>query len=151
MAKTKYEWAEGSRMTGDAELAAKVCKELEAKGSFSAEELVDASEAEDAPLHDMFEWNDTIAARKYRIEQAKKIIRSIVVVMDDKPVRYREFSSVSSKTYMSTMTALSSERTREILLNSAKTEMERFKAKYKTLTELAGVFDAIDSVLSEVA
>ena len=135
-------------MTGDAELAAKVCKELEAKGSFSAEELVDASEAEDAPLHDMFEWNDTIAARKYRIEQAKKIIRSIVVVMDDKPVRYREFSSVSSKTYMSTMTALSSERTREILLSAAKTEMERFKAKYRTLTELAEVFDAIDSVLS---
>lgn len=138
-------------MTGDPELAAKVCKELEAKGSFSAEELVNVSEDENAPLHDMFEWNDTIAAKKYRIEQAKKIIRSIVVVVDDKPVRYREFSSVSSKTYMSTMTALSSERTREILLGAAKTEMERFKAKYKTLTELAEVFDAIDSVLSEVA
>lgn len=147
----KYQWADGSRMTGDPELAAKVCKELERKGSFSAEELVNASADENAPLHDMFEWNDTVAARMYRIEQAKKIIRSIVVVTEDRPIAYRQFSSVSSKTYMSTRTALSSEQTRAILLGAAKAEMERFKMKYKTLTELAEVFDAIDSALSEVA
>lgn len=146
MGDVKHVWAEGSRMTGDAELAAKVCDELEAKGAFSAESLVDASRDEDAPLHDMFEWNDTIAAEKYRIEQAKKIIRSIVVVMDDKPMTYRAYSSTGPKVYMSTAKALSQTRTREILLNTAKAELAAFKRKYQTLTELSEVFHAIDRV-----
>lgn len=36
-----------------------------------------------------------------------------------------------------------------MLLAMAKREMEQFKAKYITLAELTGVFDAIDKALSE--
>lgn len=144
-------WAEGSCMTGDVEVAANVCKELEANGNLSAKALVDASRDEDAPLHDMFEWDDSIAAEKYREVQAAKIIRSIVVVMEDKPLSYRQFSSIAPKTYVSTKTAVSSERTRDILLRAAKSELEAFKSKYRTLTEFADLFEAIDSALSKVA
>lgn len=143
----KHVWAEGSRMTGDVEVAAKVCDELEAKGTFSAEALVDASRDKDAPLHDMFEWNDTVAAEKYRIEQAKKIIRSIVVVMEDKPMTYRAYSSTGQKVYVSTAKALSETRTREIILSTAKAELMAFKRKYQTLTELSEVFEVIDRVV----
>lgn len=149
MGDVRHVWAEGSRMTGDAELAAKVCDELEEKGTFSAETLVDVSRDENAPLHDMFEWNDTIAAEKYRIEQAKKIIRSIVVVYDDKPITHKAYSSTGPKAYMSTAKAVKESRTREILLNAAKAELLAFKRKYQTLTELAEVFAAIDKVNSE--
>lgn len=144
----KHVWAEGSMMQGDAEVAAGVCAELESKGVFSAEMLVEVSRDKDAPLHGMFEWDDSIAAEKYRVQQAGKIIRSIVVVGDNKPVAYRAFSSIGSKAYMSTARAVSSEKTRAILLKSAKNDLVAFRRRYQALSELAEVFDVIDKVTS---
>jgi hypothetical protein len=143
-----YKWVDGSRMSGDVEIAAKVCEGLDKQGRLNAKELVEASRDENAPLHDMFEWDDAIAAEKYREEQAKKIIRSIELVIEDKPVNYRAFSSIGPKAYTSTQTALSKDATRRILLNSAKAELQAFKRKYSTLKELSDVFSAIDEVMA---
>lgn len=51
--------------------------------------VVDAARPVDAPLHPCFEWNDTIAAERFRQEQAKVLIRSVRVlfVPDDKSGR----------------------------------------------------------------
>lgn len=133
-------------MSGDVEVAAKVCEELEREGNLNAKALVDASRDENAPLHDMFEWDDAIAAEKYREEQAKKIIRSIELVIEDKPMNFRAFSSIAPKVYQSTQSAMSRDDTRMILLNNAKTELQAFKRKYSTLKELSEVFEAIDNV-----
>ena len=141
-----YKWVDGSRIEGDVEVAAKVCEELEKEGNLNAKALVDASRDESAPLHDMFEWDDAIAAEKYREEQAKKIIRSIELVIEDKPLNYRAFSSVAPMTYVSTTKALSKEATRRILLNNAKAELQAFRRKYSTLKELSEVFEAIEKV-----
>lgn len=142
-----YQWKEGSHVKGDAELAAKVCKELEAQGNLNAAALVEASKAEDAPLHDMFEWDDTVAAQKYREVQAREIIRSITVVTEDRPLSYRQFSSVGNSVYVSTTSALSRDETRKIVLSTAMRELEAFRRKYQTLSELLGLFSAIDEVL----
>ena len=140
-------WADGSRMTGDANVAAEVCAKLEAEGRLSAPALVEASRAEDAPLHDMFEWNDTIAAEKYREEQAKKIIRSIVFTVENKPITTRMFQSVGPKTYERVERIMSDEEKRKYLLNTAKAELAAFERKYQTLTELEVVFTAIRAIV----
>lgn len=61
--------------------------------------VVEASRPEDAPLHDRFEWDDSIAGPRYREVQAAQIIRSvhIPVITDTErgPVRTRVFFSTS--------------------------------------------------------
>lgn len=144
----KYEWAQGSRVDGDPEIAGEICARLEKEGRLSAKELVNESRDENSPLHDMFEWDDAIAAEKYREVQASKIIRSIVVKVEDSPLPFKAFSSVAPQQYVSTKKALSRDATRKILLDSAKRELEAFRRKYATLTELADVFSAIDDVMA---
>ena len=76
----------GFHLRSDAQVVGEVCYELEKQGRLTPKELVDASRPEDAPLHDEFEWNNTIAAEKYREVQAGYIIRSVAVkVTEIKP------------------------------------------------------------------
>lgn len=44
-------------------------------GTLSPEIVVDAARPDNAPLHNQFEWDDGIAGEKYRIEQARGIIK----------------------------------------------------------------------------
>ena len=139
-------WADGSRMTGDANVAAEVCAKLEAEGRLNAQSLVDVSRDKDAPLHGMFEWDDSIAAEKYREEQAKKIIRSIVYTVEDKPITTRMYPSMGSNTYQHIERVMKSDEMRKYLLKAAKAELDAFKRKYQILTELSEVFAVIDKV-----
>lgn len=146
---TEYAWVQGSKMSGDPNVVGEVCARLEREGRLSASELVNESRDEASPLHGMFEWDDEVAAEKYREVQAGKIIRSIVVKVEDSPLPFRAFSSLKPQQYVSTKNALSREDTRRVLLDSAKRELEAFRRKYRALEELAEVFDAIDGVMEE--
>ena len=59
-------WAKGSVFKADPNIAKDVMDQLSAEGRLSPLDLVEASRPEDAPLHNEFEWNDTIAAQKWR-------------------------------------------------------------------------------------
>lgn len=147
----KYEWKQGSRIKADVNVVGKVCEELEKEGRLNAQELVNVSRDTNAPLHDLFEWDDKVAAEKYRYVQAQEIIRSIVVRQVDKPITTRAFSSISSKQYVSTAKALSKKDTRRILLRNAMNELKAFKNKYQNLKELDVVINAIDEFERELA
>ena len=76
----------GFHLRSDAQVVGEVCYELEKKGRLTPKELVDVSRPKDAPLHNEFEWNNSIAAEKYREVQAGYIIRSVAVrVTEIKP------------------------------------------------------------------
>lgn len=139
-----YQWVEGSHMSGDANEAGRVCAELAEQGKLTAEELVNVSRDKDSTLHSMFEWDDTIAAEKYRETQAYKIIRSVEVVIESSPIPQRAFGTVEHKAYQRIERIMETDSLRQILLNNAKRELEAFKRKYSRLTELAEVFKAID-------
>lgn len=63
-----------------------ILREYSAKnnGKITPDELVAFAEPEGSPLHPYFEWDDSVAAKLYRLEQAQGIIRSykVVVVVD---------------------------------------------------------------------
>lgn len=65
-----------------------------AEGKLTANVLVDHAADPDSPLHDRFEWDDTVAAHEYRLEQARNMIRRIHVELYAQPVR--EFVYVPS-------------------------------------------------------
>lgn len=157
----KVIWKPGYSPAGvSAQTAHDVISDLYAKGKKTAKDLVDASRADDAPLHRLFEWDDSIAAERFREDQARTIIRHIATIeepedmeeMDRRPVIVRSFFHIDDTTsdYEPTTVILQNPDKKMMLLSMARREMEQFKAKYAALTELTGVFDAIDKVLSEL-
>jgi hypothetical protein len=71
-------------MTKD-DIRKELSKIYKKNGSVDAETVVDVAKSPKSPLHACFEWDDTKAAHKYRLVQARTIIRSIgVEVKGDK-------------------------------------------------------------------
>jgi len=142
-------WAEGSVHKVSAQVALQVTRELEEEGRLTAQNLVDVSRPEDAPLHTEFEWDDQEAAEKYRLTQARGIIRNLQIVTpeSERPEKVFCHLEVRKAEYTTIRKALLVADTREILLRNARREMEAFQAKYKGLTELAEVFEAMSRVI----
>ena len=86
--KNDYEYREGWHPSVDANTVGGVMEEIESKnGAVTSELFLEASRAEDSPTHAVFEWNDGIAAEKYRLHQAARTICAIrVLVRDDRPM-----------------------------------------------------------------
>ncbi len=47
-------------------------------GLLTAESVVEHAKKEDSPLHELFEWDDSEAAKLFRIQQARQTIRAFV-------------------------------------------------------------------------
>lgn len=146
-------WTRGSVFKTDPNIAKSVMDQLSAEGRLSPLDLVEASRPEDAPLHGEFEWNDTIAAQKWREQTGRVMIASIVVTQEaeEEKKSVRAFFNIERGTheYIPTEVIFSDEAKRERLLDIAKRELVSFKSKYQSLTELAGVMNAIDEVMKD--
>lgn len=144
-----FEWKPGSRFKVDANTAGAVCEQLEAAGNLTAKSLLDVSRPESAPLHSEFEWNDTVAAERYREDQARNIIRHLVVRLDERPdTPVRGFFRIEQREprYTNVNAILTQCDLRAELLRQALEEMAAFQRKYGTLAELAGIFEATAEV-----
>ena len=145
-----YQWKNGSFIKSDANLAGRMCEQLEATGDLSAKALLDANRPEDAPLHNEFEWDDSVAAEQYRLSQARHIINCLVV-SEEKQEPTRAFFNIqrSEGQYHSLDLIMRNEDTREALLETALRELSAFQHKYSQLKELANVFASIDEIRSK--
>lgn len=142
-----YKFKSGSHIKADPQLAGEMLERLEAENNLTAKALVDANRAEDAPLHNEFEWNDSVAAEAYRETQARHIINCIEIVREEKePVRAFFSISRAEPEYRHIYAIMKEEDKRHALLNLALSELLAFKKKYAQLEELAAVFAAIDEV-----
>jgi hypothetical protein len=84
--------------TTKSEIVNRVLEELhEEHGHVTPDMLVEVARPEDHPLHDQFEWNDTIAAEKYRREQARQMILASKFVCVLKQTRHRPPRVVKSQ------------------------------------------------------
>lgn len=142
-----YQWKTNSRVKTSANVAGAVLSDLESKNSLTPKALLDVSRPVDAPLHNEFEWDDGIAAEKYRESQAAYIIRSIEVVREDKePVRAFFKVKQDEPSYQRIDAIVSSKSSYESLLDMAKKEMQSFIKKYSDLEELRPVIDAMSNI-----
>lgn len=127
--------------------AQKVAEEI-GFGEITPMEVLEKAKDETTELHKCFEWNDSIAAEKYRLEQAKNIIRMLVYEKETKEqavVRY--YAKTETKhVYQPTKQFLVQEDEYQGLLRRALAELEAFKNKYHTLAELESIFDAMETI-----
>ena len=148
-----YKWKSGARIKCDAQKAGEQCAKLADAGNLTPAALVAANRSKRAPLHNLFEWDDTIAAERYRESQAAYIIRSVEVTIEGTEAQTRAFVSIEiedgpQREYTSIEAVLSSTNDRAKLLAQAFADMESFKRKYEELEELADVFAAFDRMAS---
>lgn len=143
-----YQWKVGTYSKVPAQVAGEICENLEQNGGLTPARLVDVSRAEDAPLHPLFEWNDGVAAEKYRETQAAQMIRFLSVKTEQQE-EVRAFVRVvdEKKQYTNIETAISIPDYKEVLLEQAKREMICFTAKYRTLEALETVVSAMDEII----
>jgi hypothetical protein len=128
-------------------------------GVLRAVDVVQAAKREASPLHTQFDWDDSEAAHKWRLHQARNLIRVTVEYIGEGEERTpaRVFVSLTPDRnedggcYRATAAVMSDAKYRAQLLADARAEMERFEKKYSDLQELAEVFAAISRALRRPA
>jgi hypothetical protein len=116
--------------------------------------VVSAARKKTSPLHKYFTWEDGAAAEKWRLHEARNLIRVTVEYLPNGDQELKEvrvmYSLPSDRTseggYRVTTDVLSDEDRYAELLEMAKAEMQTFAKKYRHIKELAGVIAAIEAV-----
>ena len=127
---------------------AQKCYEEIGDGKVTPESVLERARDEDSELHKCFCWDDTEAAEKFRLMQARQVIQFLVVrpkVENPQPVRMFQITS-ERNVYQPTRLFLTQPDEYQTLLKRAKQELAAIRERYKTLTELESVFEAIESL-----
>lgn len=112
------------------------------------ESVLEKAKDPDSELHGCFEWDDTVAANKYRLIQARQIIQFLVIKgteTTDMPQRAFEITTETS-VYTPVQVIVRDEDEYAALLTKAKAQLKQFADRYRRLSELETVIDAIDAI-----
>lgn len=128
----------------------RLCKER--GGIIPPHALVEAAADEHSPLHPYFDWEDSVAAAKWRLHQARNLLRAVVTVIDQVLPPVRAFVSLqedrhSEGGYRPVRAVLGDAALRQSLLGQAIRDALTFRRKYHTLVEAAQIIAAIDAFL----
>lgn len=152
-----YDWKAGARTRGlDIHAVVPALQGLaSASGTLIPEEVVREARKKKSPLHPWFEWDDTEAARQYRLEQARDLIRSVAVTYiqhGEEQTTVRAFVHLGDQDgYEDTTIVLQIADRRALLLQRALRELESVRKKYEDIEELAAVFAAVSEARRLVA
>lgn len=169
--KSKYSWRAGYRPRVSADIVGEVLsnlKEASESGTVNAEALLEYSRPEESETHDLFEWNDGIAAEKWRLYQSGRIINQLEVELVEMPeekeevlmpliesvptapIKTNAFVNILPKApskrgeYADVISAFRDEEMKRRVLLNALSELEAFRRKYERYQELSDVFEAIN-------
>lgn len=158
--RSKYSFVSGSRLKASkANVAGRELDRLtKVNGGLTAENVVGSARSKKSPLHDFFEWSDSVAAERYRLEQARHLMRCVIVMYDDGAVKtdepIRAFIAFESQPeslrddgrYVAMHRILTDAELREHLVDEALTEHIRWEKRYAHLKEFAAIVKARQAV-----
>lgn len=151
MVETIIKWSLKDIFKADAQ---KCYEEIQEIGDeVKPEQVLERAKDKKSELHKCFEWDNSIAAEKYRVFQARQVINHLIVVkreVDDEekePVQFRvmmknDRSEMSG--YKQTIVMVKDEDEYRKLLEQAYAELHAFKKKYQCLSELSEILALID-------
>lgn len=98
------------------------------------------------PLHNRFEWDDSVAAHKYRLEQAHELITSIRITFrkaedaEDRSVRaFHAVRDGKGFAYEPAEKVIQNPVMREVVLADMEREWRQLHQRYKTFAEFAAM------------
>jgi hypothetical protein len=166
---TVYRFKPWARLSGDPQ---KVGEEIErlrgSVGTIAPETLVETARRPESVLHGYFTWDDSVAAEQFRVQQARHLLRSIVVVRADgvdikAPVRAfvalrpaaddaadegADESTVGA--YTSIAAAVRVVRYREQMMRDALRDLDAYRLKYQLLSDITGWGSALEKARAEL-
>lgn len=114
-------------------------------GLLKPEAIVAAAQDPNNVFHGQFTWDDDEAARRWRLEQARFLIKNYTVVFEPLNIRIRGFVSLESDRqgnggFRRLSDVMERVDLKQEMLSTALRELEQAESKYKHLTELDGVW-----------
>lgn len=152
-----YQWKPGAQLTAiDPEKVGRLFEQLRKKnnGNLTPEDVLEAATPAKSPIHRFFEWNDTDAAQRYRQEQARYLIRMLVVVNQEGSVPLRAVVSVRPGTstqpvYRDREEVMADPELREQVIVQALREYNALTLKYYDVEELHPIADVVEKVRAD--
>ena len=151
-----YKFKDGFQVAGDAQEVGETVERLRLQhgGRLTPVDVVEEAAKRRSALNRYFEWDDTAAARKYRLSQAGYLIRAVVMVAGEdvppfEPVRAFVCISGSEeqpRSFTHVCEAMRDEQVRDQVITRAKTELRAWRKRYADLTAFAEVFGVIDQL-----
>jgi len=129
----KYEWKESANFKADVN---KVKKELDCLGNdFSPHEIVEKAKNSKTELFKCFEWNNKKCGEKFRLDQARQLIRSIIIIPEKENIEIRAYESIiynEKKCYVPTEIIIKDEDLYLQLVNGIIKSIKEFERKLKS-------------------
>ncbi len=126
-----------------------------AKGRLKPQDVVLAARPATSPLHRHFEWDDTVAADQYRLDQARSIIRIVRVVEPGNHEPSRAYVSISDRAgtaYRPIGDVKNSVDLQARLLKQLDAELDAIQRRYASFADiLAPVQEARDKIKNRTA
>lgn len=151
-----YKWKPNTRIKIGAQVAGERLEKIANKhgGKLHPLHIVADAQSARSPLHPYFEWDNDKAAYLYRIEQARFLIRKLVVAdiggnQSENPIRaFVSITTDDHPSYHGIASVMSDETMRAQLLEKAHVEFHAWRDRYKDLQELAEIFAAHDRLIA---
>lgn len=113
-------------------------------------EVLEYARNPNSELHKCFDWNDTTAAEKWRVKQARDILCNLVFARIEEgkseKTNIRITHKVDDSGYKQTVKLVRNEDEYAALLHQALKELDIFKRKYACLSELEQIMELIDEL-----
>lgn len=150
-----YSWKPGARKGGKAQEVGEALEAIRAenRGALAPSDVVESATNKASVLHRYFEWDDIEAAHQWRVEQARDLIRSVCVVVEEagdvaSPVRAFVHVTADDGPYVGMVEAMSDATMRKLIIERALDEVRSWRQRHKELNELAAIFAAVDRVVA---
>jgi len=160
-----YAWRDGFKPPVEAEVFGAVVERIQAeKGRYPGpQDIVEAARQQGSPIKAALQWDDAKAAESYRVDQARKLLNSLQVVV----VRLATGQEVASKAlfrvkapeggpggYAPRGEIVGDRELRAQVVAGARRELEAFVRKYSDVLALGPFIprlqDVIDGMLDEI-
>lgn len=147
-----YQWRNGGRGVPAQVAGDRIEVIREQRGLVTPGLVVDDARKKSSPLHPCFDWDDHVAGEKWRIEQARDLLGSLVVVVENDPKAepVRAFIAIGERNepndFMALDTVMGNAELRARALKNALDDFRLLRQRYNRLSELAQVWEAVDRV-----
>ena len=129
------------------------------EGSCHPARLVEAARPADSPLHPLFTWDDNEAAAKWRTHEARNVINSLEVTITRNGTAIDAPAFVSlhrpakdgddAVSYRSVSVVMLAPASAQDALSEALGKLNALRRRYEALTQLSGVWRALDAIAAD--
>lgn len=155
--KNQYVWSGPQRSVSAQEVGEHLEALEEQDGFVTSESFLDSARPLDSPMHKLFEWNNEIAAEKWRKQQSSVIINQLRVVIqsdEDEPRKLVAFVNTKSRNaekgqFVAISKAKQDKDLMTHILGQARKELQWIKSKYEAYIWFRNMKNAIDQFQKE--